>query len=345
MYKLGPIHQGTLERGAKTTSDSYILWPARVGAFSFGYGKACKSCRYIRFAILYLIEQGNTTYLVPGVNLRSVGTIRDAQKWPKRDKRTDPNRLDFINYNLLSPYTIQKMIKGCQILKELIRVSGETSEIYSYQSAKIKSSSLFGGIKFYETAIHKFMGNSIIKRLEGIQFTSDEQIRERLKPDTVIGTGDWVDVSGLIAPQSEIAKLLDGIENGEINRLKYINEHFAKMNDNYYSYEWTWAYSKIQEVYNINPDSITAKQVIDIVKDWQSAVIGLDHKIYDDARKEFSMQSMTGFGVDGTRDTKLEDFESVRGDFESNTFVKAILKHIEDKQALGDELIARLKSI
>ena len=32
--RLGPIHQGTLERGAKTTSDSYILWPARVGAFS-----------------------------------------------------------------------------------------------------------------------------------------------------------------------------------------------------------------------------------------------------------------------------------------------------------------------
>jgi acetyltransferase-like isoleucine patch superfamily enzyme len=296
MYKLGPIHQGTLERGAKTTSDSYILWPARVGAFSLVMGRHVNHADTSDLPFSYLIEQGNTTYLVPGVNLRSVGTIRDAQKWPKRDKRTDPNRLDFINYNLLSPYTIQKMIKGCQILKELIRVSGETSEIYSYQSAKIKSSSLFGGIKFYETAIHKFMGNSIIKRLEGIQFTSDEQIRERLKPDTVIGTGDWVDVSGLIAPQSEIAKLLDGIENGEINRLKYINEHFAKMNDNYYSYEWTWAYSKIQEVYNINPDSITAKQVIDIVKDWQSAVIGLDHKIYDDARKEFSMQSMTGFG-------------------------------------------------
>ena len=34
MYKLGPIHQGIVERGSKTTSDSYILWPARVGAFS-----------------------------------------------------------------------------------------------------------------------------------------------------------------------------------------------------------------------------------------------------------------------------------------------------------------------
>jgi hypothetical protein len=293
----------------------------------------------------YLIEQGNTTYLVPGVNLRSVGTIRDAQKWPKRDKRNDPNRLDYINYNLLSPYTIQKMLKGRKILKELIRVSGETSEIYSYQSAKIKSSSLFNGIKFYETAIYKFMGNSIIKRLEGINFGSNEQIRECLKPDTSIGIGEWVDIAGLIAPKSEIEKLMDGIENGSINRLKHINSDFAEMNANYYSYEWTWAYSKIEEVYGISPESITAKDIIDIVKGWEEAVIGLDHQVYNDARKEFSMQSMTGFGVDGTRDTKLEDFESVRGDFENNTFVKAIIKHIDKKQALGDELINRIGQI
>ena len=31
MYKLGPIHQGAMERGSKTSSDSYILWPARIG--------------------------------------------------------------------------------------------------------------------------------------------------------------------------------------------------------------------------------------------------------------------------------------------------------------------------
>ena len=54
---------------------------------------------------------------------------------------------------------------------------------------------------------------------------------------------------------------------------------------------------------------------------------------------------MTGFGVDGTRDTKLEDFESVRGDFENNTFVKAIIKHIDKKQALGNELINRIGQI
>ena len=140
-----------------------------------------------------MIEQQNTTHLVPGVNLRSVGTIRDAQKWPKRDKRKDEYKLDQINYNLLSPYTIQKMMKGCKILKDLRKVSGETSETYFYQSTQIKNSSLHNGIKYYETAIHKFLGNSIIKRLEETEFLSNEEIRTRLLPDTeIVNNADWI---------------------------------------------------------------------------------------------------------------------------------------------------------
>lgn len=345
MYKLGPIHEGTMERGAKTTSDSYILWPARVGAFSLVMGRHVNHADTSNLPFSYLIEQGNTTYLIPGVNLRSVGTIRDAQKWPKRDKRTDPNRLDCINYNLLSPYTIQKMFKGRAILKELRRVSGETSELYSYQSAKIKNSSLNKGIKFYEIAIHKFLGNSIIKRLEGIKYQSDEEIRQRLKPDTEIGTGEWVDISGLIAPKSEVEKLLCGIESGEINRLRCINERFETMHQNYYTYEWTWAYHKIQEFYGLDPETITAKDITNIVHAWKDAVIGLDRLVYEDARKEFSLSSMTGFGADGSRNEMKQDFEQVRGDFESNPFVMAVLKHIEEKSALGDELIERISHL
>ncbi len=345
MYKLGPIHQGVMERGSKTASDSYILWPAKVGAFSLVMGRHVHHADTSDLPFSYLIERLDTTYLVPGVNLRSVGTIRDAQKWPKRDGRTDANRLDCINYNLLSPYTIQKMFKGRSILQELKRVSGETSEIYSYQSAKIKNSSLNNGIRLYETAIHKFLGNSIIKRLEGIPFRNDEEIRARLRPDTKIGLGEWVDIAGLIAPKSEIDRLLDNIENGTVDRLKVINAAFAKMHDNYYIYEWTWAYHRIREFYGIDPDTITAGDVVSIVEAWKEAVIGLDRMLYEDARKEFSLSSMTGFGADGSRQDKKLDFEQVRGDFESNPFVKAVLQHIEVKTALGDELIERLGKI
>ena len=345
MYKLGPIHQGTLERGAKTTSDSYILWPARVGAFSLVMGRHVNHSDTSNLPFSYLIEQNNTTFLVPGVNLRSVGTIRDAQKWPKRDNRKDPNRLDFINYNLLSPYTVQKMFKGREILLNLRHASGELSDIYSFHSAKIQNSALKKGIGFYETAIHKFLGNSVIKRLEGTAFQSDEEIRARLKPDTAIGTGEWVDISGLIAPKSEIDKLIEQIESGEINRLKSINAEFERMHQNYYTYEWTWAYEKLEEYYGVHPQQMTAADIVRIVEKWKTAVVGLDRMVYEDAKKEFSMASMTGFGADGSRLEKELDFEQVRGDFENNPFVTAVLKHIEVKTALGDELIARMQNV
>ena len=86
MYKLGPIHQGAMERGAKTTSDSYILWPAKVGAFSLVMGRHVNHSDTSNLPFSYLIEQQNNSYLIPGVNLKSVGTIRDAQKWQRRDK-------------------------------------------------------------------------------------------------------------------------------------------------------------------------------------------------------------------------------------------------------------------
>lgn len=342
MYKLGPIHQGTLERGAKTTSNSYILWPSRVGAFSLVMGRHVNHSDTTNLPFSYLIEQNNTTYLVPGVNLRSVGTIRDAQKWPKRDKRSPHNRLDLINYNLLSPFTVQKMFKGLETLENLRYASGELSDIYSFHSAKIRNSSLKSGIKFYNTAIHKFMGNSIINRLENIKFSSNEEIRSRLKPDTPIGTGEWVDISGLIAPKSEIDALLAAIESGEINRLKQINAELERIHNSYYTYEWTWAYDKIKRFYGIDPEQITAADIISIVEQWREAVVGLDKMLYEDARKEFSLASRTGFGADGTRTEKDLDFEQVRGDFESNPFVKAVTDHIEKKSALGQELIDRI---
>lgn len=345
MYKLGPIHQGALERGAKTTSDSYILWPARIGAFSLVMGRHVNHPDTSNLPFSYLIEDKNTTYLAPGVNLRSVGTIRDAQKWPKRDLRKDPVRLDQINYNLLSPYTIQKMMKGREILKELERVSGETSETYAYQSARIKNSALNKGIKFYETAIHKFLGNSVIKRLENIRFQSDEEIRRRLVPDTPIGEGEWVDASGLIAPKSEIERLMNEIEDGTVRTVREMHDRFAEMHANYYTYEWTWAYGKMLEFYGLEADKVTAADIVAIVRQWKESVVWLDRMVYEDAKKEFSLTSMTGFGADGSRTEQQLDFEQVRGVFESNPFVTAVLEHIRVKTALGNELIDRLSGL
>lgn len=345
MYKLGPIHQGIIERGAKTTSNSYLLWPAKVGPFSLIIGRHTQHSDTSNFPFSYLLENDNNTHLVPAINLKSVGTIRDAKKWPERDMRKDPNRLDYINFNLLSPYTIQKVFSGVDILKQLQDTSGKASDMYIYQSCIIKNASLKRGLHLYEMVIHKFLGNSIIKRLETIQFKSNEEIRQQLIPDTPIGTGEWLDISGLIAPKSEIEGLLTKIENGEINDLAEINNTLEQLHNRYYSLEWTWAWDAIQKTYNLTPETITANDVIKIVHKWKDAVIGLDKMIYEDARKEFSLSFKTGFGTDGNIKEQAMDFESVRGAFDNNPFVITTLKHIEDKSALGNELIKRMEEV
>jgi NDP-sugar pyrophosphorylase family protein len=344
MYKLGPIHQGLAERGAKTTSDSYLLWPAKIGAFTLVMGRHTKHSDTSDLPFSYLIENATDSFLVPAVNLRSVGTIRDAQKWPKRDNRKDPKKLDPINFNLLSPYTIQKMMKGVEVLKNLQKISGETTEIYTYQNCSIKNSSLLKGIDLYHIGIYKFLGNSLISRLKDKHFNTIEDIREILKPDTSVGSGEWIDLSGLIAPKTEIEQLMKKIEDQPIT-LEDIQSEFEKMHEAYYNYEWTWAKDKLEIYWRKPIAEVTREDLIQMVELWKNSVVTLDHLIYDDAKKEFSLNAKTGFGVDGDEQQKSLDFESVRGSFENNPFVLEVINHIKIKSELGDELLDRLKKV
>lgn len=344
MYKLGPIHQGIIDRGSKTTSDSYLLWPSKIGAFSIVMGRHYNNCDTSLLPFSYIIESNSKSVIVPGVNLRSVGTIRDAKKWPKRDKRKGEEKIDQINFNLLSPYTIHKMLKGIETLKNLIEASGETSSTYSYQSCVIKNSSLFKGIELYEMAVTKFFGNSIIKRLENIKGDSIDEIRAALLPKTAIGRGSWFDISGLIAPKSEIIRILNDIVSGKITSLDMIHNEFITLKENYYEYEWSWVYDKMI-TNNKNLNAISVAGLIEYIKKWKTCVITIDKLLYNDAKKEFTLASKTSFGADGGNIDKKKDFENVRGDFEKNDFVLEVLDHIEKKSALGDELIDRIKHL
>ena len=341
MYKLGPIHQGIAERGAKTTSDSYLLWPSKIGAFSLVMGRHTHHADTSELPFSYLIENNSESYLVPGANLRTVGTIRDAQKWPKRDNRKDPHKIDQINFNLLSPYTVQKMWNGREVLNELQALSGENTEVYGYKNCKIRNSSLRHGRELYTIGIQKFLGNSLISRLEKNEWHTIEEIRAALRPDSNIGLGTWVDLAGLIAPKDEVKKLLDEIEKGGLT-LEDIQVRLVQMHANYYSYEWTWALEKLEQVWGCSVDEVSKEQICTTIRQWQEAVVNLDRMVYNDARKEFDLNSQTGFGVDGDREQAEADFEEVRGSFESNSFVKAVLEHIERKTALGEKMLEKL---
>ncbi|MFW5831304.1 MAG: DUF4954 family protein [Prolixibacteraceae bacterium] len=343
LYKLGPIHQGILERGAKTTSDSYLLWPSRVGAFSLVMGRHYKHSDTTDFPFSYIIESKDESILVPAINLKSIGTVRDSQKWPKRDNRKDSNLLDLINFNLLSPYTIQKMINGREKLLAIQRSSGEFASEYSYEKMKIEKRALVRGIKLYEMAIWKFLGNSLITRLQGREYENNQEIRDTLRPDTKLGNGNWVDLSGLICPFEALHQILTSIENSEITTLEEVNSALLALHKNYYNYEWTWAVDVLNKFYGKNIEAFTSEDVVAVVEKWKESVLEIDKYLYQDANKEFSLSKMTGFGVDGENGAREQDFLQVRGEFEKNDTVKAIKVHMEKKEALGNELITRVR--
>lgn len=350
MYKLGPIHQGLVERGSKTTSDSYLLWPSRIGAFSLVMGRHTHHADTADLPFSYLIEDHSETYIVPGANLRTVGTIRDAQKWPKRDNRKDTHKLDQINFNLLSPYTVQKMLYGKQILSDLqaspVKGSASTDDIeYTYNHCRIRQSSLVHGIELYEMGIAKFLGNSLISRLENRPMQTIEDIRRILVPDTEIGKGDWVDMSGLIAPKTEVERWMKDVETDMSMSWSMMAKRFEQMHQNYYTYEWTWAAVQLEKRWGCPVSQVSVQQVRDTILQWKKAVVELDRMVYEDAKKEFSLNSQTGFGVDGDELQRMKDFEAVRGSFDENPFVKAVLEHIQRKTQLGDKMINQLSAI
>ena len=322
MYKLGPIHHGVLERGAKTASDSYILWPARVGAFSLVMGRHVSHQDTSDLPFSYLIEQQSTTYIMPGANLKSVGTIRDAKKWPMRDARKDPERLDCVNCNLLSPYTIQKMLNGVAILEKLKQNFGELAETYDYQGGRIKRSSLEKGLQYYGYAIDKFLGNSLITRIMNSDFFSVRQLRRALTPDKEYGDGKWTDLAGMIAPEKAVEDVLAAIENGRITDVKMLGRLFADLHSNYYNYEWKWACYMIQEYYGLSLESVTVEKLSELIIRWRSSVIALDNLIYEDARKEFTLAGLSGFDDD--------------------PFVKSVREHIANKTDLADKALKKI---
>lgn len=346
MYKLGPIHQGIMERGAKTTSDSYILWPAKVGAFSLVMGRHVNHQDTSDLPFSYLIEDQGKSYIVPGANLKSVGTIRDAKKWPVRDRRAQEGRLDNVNCNLLSPYTARKMINGIAILEDLRRVSGETSDAYTYQSGKIRSSSLLNGIRLYRLAVDKFLGNSLVSCICAAEFSDIEQLRKAFVPVPKYGYCDWVDVSGMIAPKISVTDILDDIESGSLKDLSLLNSRLSDIHASYYELEWEWAYHAIAEYYGVDLSSADSDTVRKLIDKWHESVISLDNLIYEDARKEFSLSMMASFGADGDDRQRKQDFIQVRGaKFESDPFVLSVKEHIKSKTRLYEDVCERLSCL
>ena len=211
MYKSGPVHWGILERGSKTASGSHILWPARIGSFSMVMGKLDSHPDLTALPFSYIISKEGVTRVSPGANLGTLGTKRDVEKWPKRDKRPDDDkRLDLIHFDWLNPVTAAEMRRGLELLETFHKVNPKSDTIY--EGCVLSAHAVKRGMHLYK------LGLSLYEALWQSDATSEE----------------WVDMAGLLAPKAEVESILSDIEkSGDAARLrpaleKLYSQHTAR---------------------------------------------------------------------------------------------------------------------
>ncbi len=320
MYKLGPLHQGIIERGGKTGSSSYLLWPSRVGAFSAIMGKHHANFDSSDFPFSYVNEENGHSTLVPGMNFFTVGTLRDGLKWPTRDRRQHKDKLDQLNFEVLSPYTGQKMIKGITILLDLYAAAEKDQEYVSHQGILIKRLLLKTCSRYYRLATEKYIGDVVVARLMS---DSASSLASFLSPDPGAASGDsfWIDVSGLLCAQPRLADLLERVKAGQVTDLQSMQTELQKLQGSYAKDEWSWILTTLPHVFGFKASALTVDDLRIVLEKWRVSSSKLLNMVEMDAVKEFEGNVRTGFGIDGHQE---DDFINVRGNFESNSFKKQL---------------------
>jgi NDP-sugar pyrophosphorylase family protein len=344
MYKLGPLHQGILERGSKTGSFSYLLWPCKVGPFSVVMGKHYANFDTSNLPFSYINEHEGKSELTPAMNLFTVGTRRDSAKWPARDRRKDPDKLDQIHFDLFNPFLVGMMGKGAEELGELAEKSPKTQVCVNYKGIQIKRLMLKTCAKYYEMAIKIYLGDclkAIADQCQGDAILG--QVKKALAPYASATMVPWVDVFGLLAPARTIEDLLKAIETGAVKDVAALEAKLKEVHAAYAPEAAKWFAALLQARLGVKVGEMTAEQLKQVVEDWKSNKVKLNNMIMQDAQKEFDPGAKIGFGIDGDEAVKDKDFEAVRGTFEGNKFIKELKAESARIESEADALIAKLK--
>lgn len=273
-YKMGPIHYGCLERGTKTASGSHLLLPANIGAFSVCLGKITNHPDTRSLPFSYIISDGRETFVVPGINITTVGLYRDIRKWPRRDVRIQSSRKSLINHDWLSPLTINEIIAGKKTLEQMRESQGEDTAFYTCGGCKISRNSLERGIRLYDMAIKLFAGDVAA----GYDLTAEGRD---------CGTGEWGDLAGMLLPEQEERNIVNAISNGYLRSTADIDIFMKNVNERYGEYLITFTRNIIAS--QLGTDDLTESGIEQIIQQGRAAKEAWINEIRKDAEKEYSM--------------------------------------------------------
>lgn len=343
-YKLGPLHQGTLLRGAKLASGAHLLWPAIAGPYSTVSGKHHSHFDLADMPFTLIKEINGQTIALPAHALASCGLHRDAAKWPARDNRPENDRLDLIHYDLLGPYAIQKVLHSLDTLRRLKEQPHVPGETITLNGTHIPADALDKGIRHYEMALDIFLGDCLAALLE--QHAGLDGARAKLAElasDTPTAPlPAWVDAAGMFARADQMDALVREIAAGKFAYIEEVRNSLGNIADAYEDLKMRWFAALLETRENIRPGELTADTAQKILTAWKHARLRWNELLQRDAAREFAPAMRAGYGLDAEENQRDKDFETARGTLEDTPFATALQQETKATSDRADHLIAAL---
>ncbi len=298
LYKTGPVHQGIHLRGCKFGSDAYVLLPACTGVFTLVSGRHYNHHDTDHMPFSYLVEQADESLLIPGVTLRSIGTARDTDKWPRRDRRQGVES-DRIHYAMMNPYTAGKILKAIKIC-EFLLAKYPGAEAVTWNRVRIETPALRKGLLLYTQALRSYLSRLFAEEeTTAVETTSSEP-------------GEWVDLAGMFLPREELSALLEAIDREEITSLEALGERLDILYGSFAAFEQHWAGEALAELLGKPAPQITPDDVREVVRQGKKDHALLEKAIAQDALRDRALMMAVGYGLDFDQEREA-DFRAVRG--------------------------------
>jgi len=343
MYKLGPVHQGIFERGCKTGSFSYVLFESHIGAFCVVIGKHLTNIRIPNLPFSYINEKGGESTIIPALNIYSIGTVRDGEKWPKRDNRKAKEKRDLIIFDVFTPYTVEKMRRGRDELLALHEATPKDRMAVPIGGLQMSRVLLRKGAKYYQSAISRYLYNRVLEEL-GKQLSGGASwpaAVAALAPRSTLGNAsEWTDLCGLIAPVEQVRAIEQKITSGTFSSYDEVLAGMQELYDNYPAYEWQYCADTFEKETGVPLAELTREKGLQVVDDWQKAALSIQSATLEDSKKEFGTLSRIGYGLDLSEQESDADFRAVRGTLDGNAVIQKMAKEGEEIQRRAADLKA-----
>lgn len=337
-YRLGPIHHGLMERGVKCSSDSYMLWPARVGAFSKLVGRFYRHPDTAELPFAVLTSDGGEMQIQPAVTIGHIGTWRDFEKWPLRDNRTSTLPDDRLVFRLWQPAIMYRVWQGW---KQLSLAQDLAQEGKSYHhlmgGCTIAEGDITYGIQLYQALLTAYVGRLLYSEpsLTLPQLLEElSAIKPTESPSPILDLmGFAISEKGYLAWRKEVTK--GGMSSSQIKQS--LEQHALSQEE-----EKEWAFRLLRQLLSDDlEDSLRAFiQAIPTVEQL------LQKRVFSDGRKELSpARSSVGFGLLPLPEAEKvaeEDFLAVRQDLIKQDFVGKLKRDFSQYIGQAEKLKERL---